>query len=713
MNFNVIPSSSRNDGFVKKNNTQRAKHKVNRSDLPLQNRFIDTFKDGFAGFNSDSSDDDSSKSLDSSSSEDEEDNGPKLVTAGNLLDNMFTTSRNSVQPEIQRPLSPPLKKQRLTTSASSSSPTSNSSLFNGDATVEEKQTLSWVEKYAPTSVEQVALHSMKKKEVVETLMQIASGKSPIRLLILSGPAGTSKSTIVKTAFKEVYQRIQRAKQTLPNNNSQYPIRQQAQPEISNEPKFIEWVTPELTMGKSLPMEFRNFLVGSKFQGNYSDCLVLIEDLPNVSHHATREVFNRSLLEWLDNSSSTSKYPCIVIIVTEVEVSSGNEGYSSGFMTGYTNPASVITERIFDSSILALNKTVKRIKFNKVAKSICAKSLKYIAEQEAKEQIQIIQSNRKNKRPITKSVWQKIPPGLLKNIIDTLSQYGDIRSSINTFEYLIKSSSTSANVSSSIKFGLDLMKRDNQVDLFHTAGKVLYVSMKDRSGVEISDEDQVVQAIVDDWGVSSRGDQQSLEGVLFENYIFQTTNLLTITRSMEVLELGNVISSLSNSKSFGANSINFSENSAGGMVVTEVASQLEVRGLRLAMKNKPSHSSRSSRSSAMRFPKFMKKKEAQTVELEQELKSLKFESLVDRRNPTDIESLTTFEKYYMDIIPTLHETKRIDKKDDNNTVMAAKNNTEQVSIIEAPSKETKKESKMSLDEMLDDDDFFESIELSLL
>lgn len=61
--------------------------------------------------------------------------------------------------------------------------------------------LQWYDKFSPKRVDDIALHKKKIEEVRYYLEGMVSGKSDERILLLSGPAGCSKSTCVKLAYK--------------------------------------------------------------------------------------------------------------------------------------------------------------------------------------------------------------------------------------------------------------------------------------------------------------------------------------------------------------------------------------------------------------------------------------------------------------------------------------------------------------------------------
>lgn len=525
---------------------------------------------------------------------------PKLVDTFPLYSK---TSHSSEYPVFQR---------ENTVSSTTKSPSDSEEAI-------DPQSISWVVKYEPKTSDTVALHGAKLTEVRDAINDIVSPQSSTRVLILSGPAGSSKSTVLKKVFSETI-------------SNRFGIRRE-------DADFIEWETSEASAGKSLVRDFQDFLIGAKYRGSNQTSLIIVEDLPNLSHLPTKESFNSAILEWIfqhvDNNGR--RPPCLALVITEVEVSD-SDTFSRGALSSYINPASLITERIIFPKILT-NDAVKRIKFNKVAKTICAKTLQRIADSEI-------------------NIRNKIPKAEIANAINTLSTYGDIRASINTLEYWIRSKSTYSSTNSDdrkrrTKILLDLMKRDTHLDLFHAVGKVIHGSMRDRNGNTVQDGEIVIQDLMDDWGAGSRGDQQTLENLLFENYLPINKNQMTLDTALEcleALEIGNILTTKTNHPG----NVN--------VTTTELAAQVEVRGLRTAISTQKAkatqthgskHYSRQTQSKSffsMQVPQYLKrKKDADIIQMEQKLQQHQIETTMNSGTTLDLDTLILYESYYRDII----------------------------------------------------------------
>lgn len=480
----------------------------------------------------------------------------------------------------------------------------------------------WVDKYQPKTIEEVALHHRKKKDVIDAVETVMDPSSKIRVLILSGPAGTSKSTILKTAFKEKYH------EKYGYNNT--------------DPDIVEYETPDSRRGVSLVHHFTDFLAGCRYRGNNQNVLIVVEDLPNIAHFDTKREFNRAIADWIYRPVGIYETPppCLAIIITEVEAANDTDPSSRNALSRYTNPSSIITECILIPEILN-HYQLRRIKFNKIARTIAKKTLKSIATQES-------------------NALKKLSSADLTKVLDLLSLYGDIRSSIATFDFWTKSlgaylqrNSTSLTTSNrvvegkdtkgtlrqTIDFYFNLMKHDSSLDIFHAIGKVVYRSMKDNEGNVVSDPEIVVNSVVNDWGKGSRGDQQSFENLLFENYLpfnSEHASLDNVLQCLDSLYIGNLIAT------------NTSTYSSGGALATELASEIEVRGIRYALRSR--HNSSGGGFRKLSGPRFLSiKRDEKALKFQEEIANLQQQRIKTCKTIVDLDPLIQYENFYLKFI----------------------------------------------------------------
>ncbi|AMD22198.1 HGL142Cp [Eremothecium sinecaudum] len=281
-------------------------------------------------------------------------------------------------------------------------------------------TLQWHEKYAPLTLEEVAIHKKKLKDVTISLETMLSGESTNRILLLTGPAGCSKSTVVKLLSNLLVPKYR--------NSSPNSLRNS-----TDKKYFVEY--DEFCSGTSPMQSFSEFLDQARYRLGRNLAVILVEDIPNVMHGETRVKFRSSLLQWLCDED---KLPPLLICLTECELpeGSGSSAHESSF----------IAETVLGKEILSHPKLC-RIKFNPINTSLMTSRLRHIATCE--------------KTQFSKSKWAQLP----QFIKELANGPGDIRSAISMLEFWCYSSNSSGLVAT----------RQSSINYFHAVGKVIYGS----------------------------------------------------------------------------------------------------------------------------------------------------------------------------------------------------------------------------------------------
>lgn len=476
---------------------------------------------------------------------------------------------------------------------------------------ETQEAVPWTEKYFAQSSSAVALHARKVKEVRDALEDMCSDHPSIKLLILSGPAGSSKSSILRALARETLTKVNNSKGCELNSNY-----------------LLEWENPDRMEGRSLPAAFLEFLSSAKYKTN-RDSLILVDDIPNLSHLNTRELFNMALLEWINREDVYTRNfnPGLVLIITEIEVSS-NGSSSDGTTTSFRNAESLITERVVSEKVLR-HKAVKRIKFRPVNKTLSTKALKAIVDQE-------------------RSIFKRISPQDVTKAIDVISDYGDIRSAIMSLEFwaIGRSRSLSRGVThtkqeqSGQDVYLNMLRRDAHLDLFHAVGKVVHLSTKDKFSNEAQDDDVVVEGILADWS-SNRGDQQVFSNTVFENFV-------TVNKYLPLSDICECLDALCASDLLTANTLAY--GGVGNKQCTEIACNLDIRSVRETLKRNK-HLKGGSSFAPLSFPRTLKKQAPEIKKLKLELDEFRAKKLLEEKGGSawSYEGLLLYEKYYSDII----------------------------------------------------------------
>ncbi|AGO13972.1 AaceriAGR112Cp [[Ashbya] aceris (nom. inval.)] len=277
----------------------------------------------------------------------------------------------------------------------------------------------WYDKYQPRCLDDVAIHRNKLEGVRKALEEMLSGTSQARILLLTGPAGCSKSTVVKLLSAKLVPQHRMATSEgvhLSGGADTYV-------EYSND-------------ASAPPLEqFDEFLQQAKYRIGHNLAVALVEELPNVFHEETRNRFNMSLLQWL---SMERTLPPLVICLTECEINDSARHFGLDTM--------FIAETLLTKEVLT-HQLLLRIKFNPINATLLTKRLRYIA---ARETPALSHSKRV----------------LVGSFIKELSgKSGDIRSAIAALQFWCQSTNSS---------GLAL-GRESSLNYFHAVGKVIYGS----------------------------------------------------------------------------------------------------------------------------------------------------------------------------------------------------------------------------------------------
>lgn len=349
----------------------------------------------------------------------------------------------------------------------------------------------WSEQLAPTTTDELAVHPRKVQDVCRWLTEALNGDATRaksrKILTLTGPAGSGKSAVVRalaSASELDYQLL----------------------EWTNEASTFDLSTYET--GSSFVERFSDFLQkGSKFPSlsihpdqhpaeaasSSSTApipkrrVVLIEDIPNIHHLSTRQLFQATLEHHLEQSIALSERGLlnvpIVIIVTECTPRDDQDRWlgdaSSGNWRERLN--SVMDTRTALSERLRLHPAHTEIRFNPVAPTILVSGLKRALERQATE--------------LDKVKAGSLPSDIVQAIAKDAT--GDIRAAVNCLQFAFANSTRpfakrhkGLTVAERKKILHNLMPlisgRATSLALFHAIGRVLYNKRLGDPGTEDDD-----------------------------------------------------------------------------------------------------------------------------------------------------------------------------------------------------------------------------------
>lgn len=317
----------------------------------------------------------------------------------------------------------------------------------------------WADRYAPGSLEELAVHKKKVQDVQSWLDDALRGQHGQRLLVLKGPAGAGKSTTIRLAAQD------------------------------RNATLVAWQNPDTSESGalSISLQFAEFVTRG---GDYSALsfddtvskplndgrILLVEEFPiSLSRNSKAlDSFRTVLLQATTMSKATfpmSKEsmfqmpPPIVLIITETLVSSSTS-YSDSFTT----------QRLLGPELIH-HPAVTVIEFNPVAPTFLSKALDLIVKKEARE-----------------SGRRRIPG---QAIFQKLAGMGDLRNAINSLELLCTRGDEKSDWSGTVAIAAKRAAKINQplssfeenslkmvtarettLDMFHAAGKICYNKRED-------------------------------------------------------------------------------------------------------------------------------------------------------------------------------------------------------------------------------------------
>ncbi|OAX83431.1 hypothetical protein ACJ72_02210 [Emergomyces africanus] len=334
----------------------------------------------------------------------------------------------------------------------------------------------WAEEYAPTNLDELVVNKRKVSDVQKWLVDVFSGRSKRRVLVLRGPAGSGKSTTILLLSKALEFEVIEWKNPLGSEfSSQGYVSMGAQFEdfLGRSDKFGslslsnggQQLQQPVTNGKA------NALSSNTDEKRRA---ILIEEFPSSLSQSSSglRAFRLAIQSYLATAAprqSTNSLltrdraissPPLIIIVSETMLGSG--GISSDSFT---------VHRLLGPE-LSNHPGLSIIDFNRIAPTFMAKAVDLVLKKEA----------RLSKR-------KRVPgPGVLKAFADM----GDIRSAISALEFMCLRGDDDTGWSGTVagrlkrpsKGGIPLTpvereslemvtQRETSLGIFHAVGKVVY------------------------------------------------------------------------------------------------------------------------------------------------------------------------------------------------------------------------------------------------
>lgn len=365
--------------------------------------------------------------------------------------------------------------------------------------------VSWIEKYGPRTSLEICINPRKLKELREILEPMVNGSLACRLVMVTGPAGCGKSTVVKCLGNELVERREGT-----SGSFKHPGR-------SHEgvfPNVIEYFDSDL-QDVSHVGHFSEFLDACRYRVGSNLAVIVVEELPNVFHQETLLNFRNCIKSWL---YSPGILPPLVICLTEVEIEgeSAHKGY-------YNIENSLTAETLLGRDLLTQGVragVVKRVKFLPIAKTFMKKTISKIIQ---KEKV-------------------RIPQDKQELVFASLYESGDIRALLSNLQFWSRTGFLDASVSG----------KENQISLFHAVGKVVHSSAKYADMDEDASDSFSIRAVLDSY--SNFG---LLHLALLENYQIYgglQYDINVAANLVESLSISDTLGSLEESHEYGIRAV---------------------------------------------------------------------------------------------------------------------------------------------------------------
>ncbi|PWN17956.1 hypothetical protein BCV69DRAFT_285549 [Microstroma glucosiphilum] len=372
----------------------------------------------------------------------------------------------------------------------------------------------WSVAYAPSSRSDLAVHPRKVKDVEAWLRDAFDGSVSLkklrRLLVLTGPAGAAKTETIRqlSSASELDFEVVEWKNDTMARSGEMLAEDQEFASVTN--RFRDFFSRS-TKFRTLSMRGENqayqpqasssstslsFSGTSASPSKRSRRLILLEDLPNLSHPATLQFFQEMIATQLSAplDARGDQIP-ICVILSDVSGTSGGllEDGSTGDdgmrrETDWMRPRRLLGEELNG------NDSWLEIKFNPVASTLLKKALKTTLDRatgagnkkEGKGK-----TGRNTFPPDLIGIIAEVSNGDIRSAVDTLQQvYANFQSDPKRFDVLSKTKSKrgeedARNAARELLSSLGVAGRDSSLDLFHALGKILW---NKRAGDPNDDED---------------------------------------------------------------------------------------------------------------------------------------------------------------------------------------------------------------------------------
>ncbi|TFK24018.1 hypothetical protein FA15DRAFT_687660 [Coprinopsis marcescibilis] len=403
------------------------------------------------------------------------------------------SSQNSVE-KPQEKVKPPV----TSTSASKKGKGKGKEKATGRSFLRPTADQLWVDLYEPTTEAELAVHIRKVEDVRHWLIEAFEGgptgklRKYRRILALTGPAGTGKTSTLQVLSRELGFEIVEWRNAIGESSSAAAAR--PWDESSQDYHALR----DYDDSESLFAKFSTFFNRAARGQNLSFCsssstqkppsasssthspplkkrqIVLLEDLPNVLHQKTQSSFHdllRAFVESPINPDVNAPAVPVVIIISDTGLrgEARDERIASGFGAGRDSEQIVDVRSVIPRELLQ-GPYVTQILFNPIASTLMRKALTALIQTHSKQHSD-------------DDTFFKPSKQVLDMVVESAN--GDIRSAIMGLQFACvveaprgKAKLSPGNGAGKGDFVVEAVtRREQSLALFHLIGKVLYNKRK--------------------------------------------------------------------------------------------------------------------------------------------------------------------------------------------------------------------------------------------
>ncbi|GAA6059117.1 hypothetical protein JCM10212_003864 [Sporobolomyces blumeae] len=286
----------------------------------------------------------------------------------------------------------------------------------------------WVDRFGPMSREELSVHARKVSDVSTWLEEAFGSNAKLskyrRILVLSGPAGAGKTATIQALAREMEVEIVEWKEEGNVQNAGDEFRESV---VHRFTSFLAraGMAPSLDFGSSddsdtiastssLALPSASSSTGT----NSTRRLILLEDLPNVSHYPTKLALRSALTQYLTSPRVTCP---LVIVISEALSRPGADHDGAALGSGWAPRDDSTDARSVCGVQVLQHPACREISFNPIAPTIMKKALNRILD-----------------RISASSSWKRDDPVRPSaSTLDVVIQHsnGDIRSALMALEFL--------------------------------------------------------------------------------------------------------------------------------------------------------------------------------------------------------------------------------------------------------------------------------------